>query len=237
MIVRWIVLLFCGWLAGTVSGAAGFGGALLLLPILAATMGKAAVPILTVAQLFGNLSRAGFGWRDIRWRPALIFTMGAIPASIMGSRLFVDLPSGWILRVIGVLILALIALRHTPRGRRSMPEWFLIPAGACVGFLSALAGSAGPLGAATFLSLNLPTRAYVASEAVTTVFLHLTKSITYGRYAALTANDCLSGLALGGSLVLGSWTGRKLIDRLPGGWYAVLIELLLAASSISLLFS
>ena len=37
----------------------------LSLPILAAAMGKATVPILTVAQLLGNLSRAGFGWRDI----------------------------------------------------------------------------------------------------------------------------------------------------------------------------
>ena len=67
--MKWALLLICGWLAGTVSGAAGFGGALLLLPVLTLTTGaKAAVPILTVAQLLGNLSRAGFGWRDIRWR-------------------------------------------------------------------------------------------------------------------------------------------------------------------------
>ena len=70
------------------------------------------------------------------------------------------------------------------------PKRVFIPAGPVVGFLSALAGSAGPLGAAIFLGLNLPARAYVASEAVTAVFLHLTKSITYGRYAALIAEHC-----------------------------------------------
>jgi uncharacterized membrane protein YfcA len=86
----------------TVSGAAGFGGALLLLPILTITVGvKASVPILTVAQLLGNLSRAGFGWHEIRWRPALIFSAGAVPASVVGSRPFVDLPSGVLLRVVG----------------------------------------------------------------------------------------------------------------------------------------
>ncbi len=225
-----------GW-PGPSRAAAGFGGALLLLPILAATMGKAAVPILTVAQLLGNLSRAGFGWRDVRWRPALIFMIGSVPTSIIGCRLFVNIPAVWILRLIGVLILIVIVMRHTVHGRRSIPEWFLIPAGAGVGFLSALAGSAGPLAAATFLGLDLPARAYVASEATTSVFLHVTKSITYGRYAALTLTDCLSGLALGGSLVLGSWTGRKLIDRLAERWYALLIDLLLAASSISLLLA
>ena len=146
-----------------------------------------------------------------------------------------DLPSPWISRLIGVFILALIAVRHIAPRRRAIPAWFLLPAGAGVGFLSALAGSAGPLGATTFLALNLPARAYVASEAVTAVFLHLTKSIAYVRYAAMTVNECLSGLALGGSLVVGSWTGRRLIDRLPERWYALSIELLLAISAISLL--
>lgn len=93
MALRWVFLLLCGWIAGTVSGAVGFGGALLLLPVLTLTSGaRAAVPILTVAQLLGNLSRAGFGWREIRWRPALAFSAGAVPAGVIGSRLFVDLP-------------------------------------------------------------------------------------------------------------------------------------------------
>jgi hypothetical protein len=53
--LNWLFLLLCGWLAATVSGAAGFGGALLLLPVLTMTVGaKAAVPILTVAQLLGG---------------------------------------------------------------------------------------------------------------------------------------------------------------------------------------
>ena len=149
------------------------------LPVLTFTVGaKAAVPILTVAQLLGNLSRAGFGWRDIRWRPAFFFSAGAVPASIIGSRLFVALPSALILRLIGVFLLVIVALRHTRLGKRKMPEGLLAPAGAGVGFLSAVAGSAGPLGAAVFLSLHLPARAYVASEAVTAVLMHLAKSIS-----------------------------------------------------------
>lgn len=237
MVLRWALLLFCGWLAATVSGAAGFGGALLLLPVLAfAVGGKSAVPILTVAQLLGNLSRAGFGWREIRWRPALIFSTGAVPASVLGSQLFVELPSAFILRLIGVFLLVVVALRHTPLKERRIPEWFLAPAGAGVGFLSAIAGSAGPLGAAVFLSLKLPPQAYVASEAVTAVLMHLTKSITYGRYAAMTLGDLFRGLTLGGSLVLGSWTGRKVIDRLPERGFALLVEALLVVSAASLIF-
>ena len=61
------------------------------------------------------------------------------------------------------------------------------------------------------------------------MLMHLTKSIVYGRYAALTRGDVAAGLALGGSLVLGSWTGRKLIGRMPEKGFALLVEVLLVA--------
>ena len=238
MVLTWVVLLACGWLAATVSGAAGFGGALLLLPVLALMLGgKAAVPILTVAQLrIGNLSRAGFGWREIQWRPALLFSAGAVPASIIGARLFVDLPQALILRLIGVFLVGIVVLRHTTLGRRKVPESFLAPTGAGVGFLSAVTGSAGPLGAAGFLGLQLPPQAYVASEAVTAVLMHLTKTLTYSRYAAMTSGDLLNGIALSVPLVFGSWTGRKLMDRMPEKGFALLVEVLLLVSAGSLIF-
>lgn len=229
----WLLLLIFGWLAATISGAAGFGGALLLLPILTFTVGgKAAVPILTVAQLLGNLSRAGFGWREIRWKPALVFSAGAIPASVVGSRIFVVLPPSIVLRVVGVFLLFVVLLRHTRFGKRTISERLLAPAGSVVGLLSGIAGSAGPLGAAVFLSLKLPPQAYVASEAVTAVLMHVTKCVTYGRYAGLTARELLQGLVLGGSLVAGSWTGRKLIDRIPEKGFSLLVESLLVISAV-----
>ena len=49
--------------------------------------------------------------------------------------------------------------------------------GGIVGLLSGLVGSAGPLGAAIFLSLGLPPVAYVASEAVTAFVMHGVKII------------------------------------------------------------
>lgn len=232
----WLVLLACGWLAATLSGAAGFGGALLLLPVLALVLGdKSAVPILTVAQFLGNLSRAGFGWREIRWRPAIMFCIGAVPASIVGAWLFVGMQSAVVLRLVGILLLVVVALRHTRLKSKRTLEWLLAPAGAGVGLISALAGSAGPLGAAVFLGLGLTPQAYVASEAVTAVFLHLTKALTYERYSALSRDDALAGILLGGSLVVGSWTGRKLIDRMPERWFPLLVEGLLVISAAVLL--
>ena len=236
-IAQWGLLLVGGWLAATVSGAAGFGGALLLLPLLAHTVGaKAAIPILTLAQLAGNLSRAALGWRTIRWQPALLFCAGAVPA-VLGVRLFITLPSGLILRTVGVFLLAVVALRHTPLGNRAVPETWLLPGGAVVGFLSAVVGSAGALGALLFLGLGLPATAYVATEAVTATAMHVTKTVVYGRYGAMTAETWALGLALSASMILGSWAGKKFIERLSKQKFAVLVEVLLILAALSLILT
>ena len=236
MVLEWCLLLVCGWFAGTVSGAAGFGGALLLLPVLTFVVGaKAAVPILTIAQLLGNASRAGFGWRDIQWRPAFLFSTGAIPASFIGSRLFVDLTPVFLPRAIGFFLLLVLGLRHTELGKRKTPQWSLAPAGAVVGLVSAIAGSAGPRAATVCLGLNVSASAYVATEALTAVLLHLIKSIVYGYYAAIRFDDLIQGVALGCSLMIGSWTGRKLISQISYATFTWIVEVLLLASALSLI--
>lgn len=158
----WGLLFTASWLAATVSGAAGFGGALILLPLLANTVGaKAAIPLLTIAQLLGNLSRVWLGRREINWQPVGYFVLGAIPLSILGARMFVDLAKDIIMTGIGLLLIAIVVMKRLKIVKFEVsPKWF-IPAGALVGFLSAVAGSAGPLGAAFFLGLNLPPVSYV----------------------------------------------------------------------------
>ena len=110
-------------------GSGGLRRRLAPLPVLTLTVGvRVAVPILTVAQLMGNLSRAGFGWRDIHWRPALIFAAGAIPASVIGSRLFIDLSDSLLPRLIGVLLFAVIVMRRTRFARSGgRPKDCLLP--------------------------------------------------------------------------------------------------------------
>ena len=88
--------------AAAISGAAGFGGALLLLPLLVATVGVTqAVPLLSIAQLIGNLSRAGFGFAQIHWKPVGLFLHGAIPLSVLGALSFVQLPKELVTRANG----------------------------------------------------------------------------------------------------------------------------------------
>jgi len=233
-ITIWAVLLFISWLAATISGVAGFGGSLIILPIFSFLIGaKKAIPILTIAWMMGNLSRAGFGYKEIRWKPVIYFCIGALPAAVLGSRMFVELPSGLIMKAIGTFLLAVVILRHLNIKYTLAEKWF-IPWGALVGFLSSILGSAGPIGAVAFLSLNLAPTAYVASEAVTAVLMHFTKAMVYGRYSLLTVNDLWVGIILGLAMVVGSWTARRFIKNISGKAFGYFVDTLLVIAAFSL---
>jgi len=210
------VVLFVGaFVAAAVSGAAGFGGALLLLPLLVYAVGPVlAVPLLTIAQLVGNVSRVGFGFRQIRWRPVGLFLLGAIPLSVVGAFSFLALSPPLVKRVIGVMILLYAVLAYmkvltfTPGSRA------LILGGGLVGFLSGLVGSAGPLGAAIFLSLKLHPVAYIASEATTALVMHGVKTLIYQRSLHLDARFWELAFVLGLAMIAGTWIGKRFIERM-----------------------
>ena len=236
-IAIWIILIFVSWLAATISGVAGFGGSLIILPVFSLLIGaKQAIPILTIAWMMGNLSRAAFGYKEIKWKPVIYFCLGALPAAVIGSRLFVELPSGLIMKAIATFLFVIVILRHANTKFSLQEKWF-IPWGALVGFLSAVIGSAGPVGAVVFLGLNLAPTAYVASEAVTAVVMHLTKTVVYSRYALLSVQDVVIGIVLGMAMVIGSWTARHFIKRMSGKVFGYFVDILLVLAGISLIVS
>ena len=56
--MTWIIITIVGLVAGTLSGIVGFGSTTILMPLLVIFFGpKAAVPIMAVAAVLGNLGR------------------------------------------------------------------------------------------------------------------------------------------------------------------------------------
>lgn len=231
-------ILFAGALiAAAISGSVGFGGALLLLPLLAGQLGTTlAVPLLTVVQLIGNLSRVFFGFRQIHWRPVVWFLAAALPASVLGALLFVSIPASWATRSIGLLLLVFVALRLAGRPHFKSGRGILLAGGAATGLLSGLAGSAGPLGAAVFLSLGLPPVSYVASEATTALVMHGAKTLVYLGQMNLPASLLPLAVFLGMAMVLGTWISKRWIERLPAERFRFFVTLVLVAMAVRMIW-
>jgi len=143
-----IVLLAVVGLAASIhSAVTGFGGPVVLLPVLVAVFGmRDAVTILTVAQLFRNASRARFNRKDISWPVVGWFSLGSVPAGIVGGILFAKAPLPILTRLLGAFLLLVVVYRHIGQpNEHRMKHWWFTPIGAVGNFLSALVGSVGPL--------------------------------------------------------------------------------------------
>lgn len=238
MVTQLIVLFLISYIAATISGAAGFGGALVLLPVLTGIVGvKAAVPILTIGQIFGNASRVWFGRHELKWKPIIFFLLSAVPLTVLGSYLFTGIDSKKIKIGIGIFLILLVVYRRANINKIKLGDKGMVVGGGITGFLSGLAGSAGPLGAAFFLGLNLTATAYIASEAFTALVMHLTKTIVYNKYTLIGREELYYGIFIGFAMILGSWTGKKAIERLKRENFLLLVEILFIVSAIQLIWS
>ncbi|KNY30154.1 TSUP family transporter [Pseudobacteroides cellulosolvens] len=231
------VLLFIGsFFAAAISGAAGFGGALLLLPLLSRTIGTTlAVPVLTIAQLIGNLSRAFFGFNQIKWKPVTLFIFGAVPMSVLGAFSFVKVPKEILTRGIGLAIIVFVLLKYFKVLKCMPSNKTMFIGGAMVGFISGLVGSAGPIGAALFLSLNLPPVSYIASEAVTAIAMHISKTVVYQKYLGIGLYALGIGLFMGVAMIAGTLAGKKVIDNMSNEKFMKFVGILLTVIGFQML--
>jgi uncharacterized membrane protein YfcA len=215
--------------ASTVGGVAGFGTGVIMVPIIAWTLGiKAAVPILTVAMLLGNGARVWFSRTEIEGRVVAAFLAGAVPLGIVGATLFSRAPGAALSRILGVFLLLAVPFRRwlTARGVRVRLVHFPFVGGA-FGFLSALVGATGPIISPFFLGYGLRRGAYIATDALCTVGTYAARLWIFQRYELITGPTVAVGVFLGVVMILGAWLGRRLLDRLSDRAFVRLIEILL----------
>ena len=230
--LRLTLLGLVAFIAAMLAAVTGFGGAAVLLPMLVFVFGvREAVPILTVAQLIGNGSRVWFNRRELDWRVVGWFAMGGVPMALVGGVLFAHAPLKALTRVLGAFLILTVVIRHMPKMKafKTPLRGFAI-IGAASSFLSALLGSVGPLMAPFFLAYGLVKGAYIGTEALSTVVMHVAKLIAYRESAVLPVHAVLSGLALGPVMVAGSFAGKRVVDRIPERVFVLIIDATLLAA-------
>lgn len=234
--MKYLILIISSFIAALVSGAAGFGGSLLLLPIVTICAGaEAAVPILTIAQIIGNVSRVAFGIRQIDWKSAGLFCITALPLAGLGAFGFSVLPKDIVTRCIGGVLIVLVLFRMIKKTEFKGNKKTMLIGGAVTGALSGLAGSGGPIGAAIFLSLGLPPVAYIASEAVTATAMHLLKTLIYSRLVDIAPAAMLTGLGMGLAMAGGTFWANRIIKNMDKDKFQKYVAVLLCVVGVYML--
>ncbi len=210
----YITLILVGLVAGTLSGSVGFGGGMILLPVITYFYGvEIAVPVSTIAQLMSNLSRALMGWKQIQWRQVLWFLVPALPFTALGAFGFAVVDKRLMTRLLCLflIVFSIMKLRgklHLPKSRATM-----LVGGGLTGFLNGMLGISGPLSSAVFLTLELSPVAYIVSESMAAAAMHIVKAVTYGRFNLMSWNIFLNGFLIGCAMILGNFVALKLISH------------------------
>jgi uncharacterized protein len=237
--VTWLILLATALVGSIIGGVAGFGAGVLLLPMAAWTLGiRMAVPVMTIAMLLGNVSRLWWSRGETDRQVALRFLAGAVPATAAGTLLFVGASSESLNRVIGGFLLASVPLRRV----LTMGHWRVRLAhfpviGLVFGVLSSTVVAIGAALTPFYLAYGLRRGAYIATESVCAFAMHVTRGATLARYRLITWEVLAIGVVLGLVMFLGSWIGRRLLDRMSDRVFLAVIEVLIVLMGLQFLLS
>ena len=234
----WLGVLALGLFAGTLSGIVGFGASIMLMPVLMLAFGpQEAVPIMAIAALLANFSRVLVWWREVDWRANAYYCSTAVPMAALGARTLLILDPRIVEGILGGLFLLMIPARRwlVARGMR-VKAWHLSIVGAGIGFLSGMVASTGPINTPFFLAYGLVRGAYLATEAVGSMAIGITKAIVFQRFDALPLETVGRGLLIGASLMIGSRLAKGFVLRLDAEQFRLLMDLLLAGAGLVLLW-
>ena len=231
----WLILGGGALVASIVSGVAGFGAGIIMLPLMAWVVGvRAAVPVLTVTMLVGNLSRIWWSRGEIDRAVVIRFALGAVPATALGTAVYAGTSSEGLGRIVGAFLVLSVPLSVIQAMVAKRLRHFPV-LGAVVGLVSALVVTTGPINTPFFLAYGLRRSAYIGTESVCAMAMHLARGAALARYRLMTWETVAVGLVLGGMMFAGAWLGRRLLDRMSDRIFLAIIEVLVAAMGLQFL--
>jgi hypothetical protein len=233
----WAVLIGGALVGSTIGGVAGFGAGHNLLPLLAWTVGiRASVPVLTVTMFLGNLSRVYWSRGEIDRRVVVRFLAGAVPATALGAVLYAGAASASLRWIIGLFMIAAVPLRRLLLSRHVSVRLRHFPVlGVGFGMLSALVVSTGPLLAPFFLAYGLRRGAFIATEGLCTIGMHVARGAIFAGLALIGWRTLALGVVLGAFMFAGAWLSRRLLDRMTDRVFLNVIEVLLVLMGLQFL--
>ncbi len=232
--LEYLFLAFWGGLAGLIYGFAGFGAALIFMPVAAALIGPVAavavMAIMALGSIFTVLPRA---WPQADLRASGIMLGAAVlalPFGVLALRSTDPDLLRW--AVSGIVLVTLVAMLAGFRLRRTpgVPAWLAVGAG--VGFLGGSTGLNGPVLVLFQLSGSDSAERSRANTIVVLTLSGLALLPVMALQGVLAREAVLAGLALVPIYALGGWIGRRLFDPGRAGLYRSVAYVIVGAAAI-----
>lgn len=210
--MSFILLFILGLLAWFFSTVVAGGAATLLIPIITFLLGAQMVaPVISVAALIANPSRAFIFRHHVDWQVIRYLLPGIIIGAIIGAWFLTRINVQIIQILLGIFLISYVLQDKLSTSKLAIKMklvWFL-PLGFSVSFLSGLIGATGPVQNPFMLSYGLEKEQLVGTKAINSFIMQLTKLISYGAFGALSIKIASYGVVLGVGAIIGVFLARK----------------------------
>jgi len=229
-----IVLALLTFLTSTIAGIVGIGGGMILVVILPSFLPlNALIPVHGLTQMSSNISRAIFGYQDIRKEVIPKFLLGSLCGISVFAGIIYYISLEYVPLFIGMyILLSLWSKRFNERIKR-YESYFL--AGFFQTGLSIIVGATGPLTMTLLLKDYNNKDQVVATGAALMGITHSLKVfvfIFFG-FVFLDYLSILSAMIIGA--IAGSYAGTLLRDKIDGKKFLFALKLLLSVLALKLI--
>ncbi|WP_339642295.1 sulfite exporter TauE/SafE family protein [uncultured Porticoccus sp.] len=205
------ILFIAGLAAWFISTIAAGGAAMLMIPLVALLLGPQTVaPAISLGAFLANPSRAWLFRHSVDWQVCRWMIPGSLCGAILGAWTFSQIPVFWIQLALALFLISTVFQYRFGKSSRSFKmrrQWFF-PLGLGVAFLSALVGGTGPVQNPFLLNYGLQKEQLIATKAINSLILQLTKLLAYTGFGAMTLEIAGYGLVIGLGGALGVWCAR-----------------------------
>src|SRR5262252_5597833 len=199
-------------LASAIGGVAGYGtGALMPLVLVPIVGAEPVVPIISISALLTNTGRAAAFWSLVDGRRAVIVLLAAVPTCVLGAWGYTMLTGKGAALVIGAMLVATVPLRRLMR-RRGLVLSNRSLAAASFGWGPLAGGTvgAGIILLSLLMATGLEGASVVATDAVISIGIGLTKFATFGIAGVVDATVIAIALLIGGVAFPGAFFAKAL---------------------------
>ena len=217
-------------ITSVIGGVAGYGtGALMPLVLVPIVGAEPVVPIISLSALFTNGSRFAAFRRLVDARTARIVLASAVPTCAVGAWAYTRSTGRGALIVIGGMLIASVPFRRHLRRRGFKLSGRGLAAGALGwGPLAGGTVGAGIIMLSLLMAAGLEGAAVVATDAVISIGIGITKLAVFGLAGVVTAKVLILALLIGCLAFPGAFVARALVDRMPLHIHTALLDVVVA---------
>ena len=240
----YILVAFIFFAGSFTQSAAGFGGALVAMPLLTLIMGvETAAPTYSLLLVFTSATIVWRFRKDVVWRESLRMVSTSTLFVPIGAAALVMLPSEPVTGLLGVLLIiyAPFELWRSTRGVEDAPPsdppvWAPYVAGACSGVLGGAYNTNGPPLIIYAVARQWPKHVFKGTVQSVIFIQFVTIDIVH-TYNGLVTEEVLRYCAAGApGVVLGAWAGLAIDKYIPQRQFRIGVLVLVAILGVSLLY-